>query len=240
MTKRIIVFFLLLGYVLVYFTGCGFIYDLYTSQQEIKKLPELEFNEDGDVVYNGCIYKEFWIYGTTFYFKNGDAIAQKEYWGTRISVDGYGMQDFNEYVYISPGESWGQRDYLKVGFEFPDYLDVKWDSIHISYVQGYSEGITVDNFFDTNELSLRDISTEVNYENFYDEIEENWCMDIQLTEYESLYLRNLFLYRRGGKLYLSVENGIYLINDEYQVYFENAIKELENQNLKNKHSTKKH
>ena len=245
MLKRIISIILLLLIVLVSTTGC-FLYEMYKSNQELKQLPELEYDENRNVIYNGCVYEEINSDTLLYSFKGPfHDIARAEYWGMQHSVRAVGIEDFGEHIYIDNFDGfWGGSGYLKSGFEFPDFLSIQVSGIFIESEYGAIYGVDVFADIDEKPLFLKDVltSTDITLAG-----EQTLAyMDVHFTDYQTIYLRSARLYIINDEVYVRIygytrdrnndknimiyipQDHIFKVNDEYQELFKNAIKELDN------------
>ena len=242
--KRVILFILLLSQILISFNGCALVVETYKDIQEIKQLPPLERDEKGNIIYNSCVYEEIYVFDN-FRFKEGHPIAQTKFWGMLTEVLAYGIEDFGEYVFIQIGiGSAGTTHYIKSGFEFPNHMLMECSGMEIRCTPGSNKPVNITDIFEKNALTLNDITDEVNIDNFYEKVEEKLDVTIYFSNYETIYMTGVGLAIREGKLYFSifipgyVEGDTkvhaylrrYMIKDEYQIYFENAIEELKSIN----------
>lgn len=247
MLKRIISIILLLLIVLVSTTGC-FLYEMYKSNQELKKLPELEYDENRNVIYNGSVYERIYRGSLTPYSFKGPyhTIARAEYWGIQHSVLAFGIEDFGEHIYIDNFSFLaGGSEFLKSGFEFPDYLNIQVSGIFIDSEYGAIHGVDVFVDVDEKPLFLKDVltSTDITLAG-----EQTLAyMDVYFTDYQTIYLRSARLYIINDEVYVGIygytrdkynndtntiiytpQDQHFKVNDEYQELFKNAIKELDN------------
>ena len=230
MVKRSIFLALLISQILLLFSSCGFV----RENRETKKLPELQYDDKGNVIYNENVYEKFDFMintpHTPFRFKNPIKIARTEYWGFTTIVKGYGFDDFGEIVYIEENiDMPGGNSYIKSDFEFPILWDLTLDGIYIH--SGYlstSDDVEVYNFADDT-VNLNQIVTEVVIDN-YDNLVLKGYFCIAFKGYKNLRVDAQRLYLYNDILYIHIDgHGNYKINDEYNMYFLKAIEELEQQ-----------
>jgi hypothetical protein len=242
MLKRIISIILLLLIVLLSTTGC-FLYEIYQSSQELKQLPQLEYDENRNVIYNDSVYEEIHPNMLPYGFKGPyHDIARGEYWGIPYSIQAVGIEDFGEYIYIDNlALFWGGSGYLKSGFEFPDYLNTQVSGIFINSEYGTFYGVDVFADVDENPLFLKDVlvSTDI----ALTEQQNLAYMNVHFTDYQTIYLSGASLYIWNDEVYVEIQEWIrdkdndtntfiytlqrflFKVNDEYQELFKNAIAE---------------
>jgi hypothetical protein len=218
--------------------GCIF-FDIYREQQEIEKLPYLEYDGEGNIIYNEGIYRlenvEFYSpYG--FLSSKFQPIAQEEYWGVPGAVFACGKEDFGEHVYISVFHSDpGGREYLKSDFVFPNYMTETFSKILIRRNPSSTKTIDLSKYLTGNHLTLGDLITPCDMY-FQQNTIAHLYLDVYFTNYQTIYLScaHVFIYNEQVYVriadYKNYSNGAslntYRVNDQYQELFKNAIAEL--------------
>lgn len=205
--------------------------------QEIKKLPYLEYDNDGNVVYSGKIYKEDNVSAYApyeFLISKCQPIAQEEYWGFPTEVLGCGKEDFGEYVYISvcPSEP-GGREYLKSDFIFPNYLTAEVREIYISNDIATTQYNILEDVLQDNNITLNDLVVPIG-----DSINKrvDAYLDIYFSDYQTIYLCAVGVYIYNDNIYLKISDYkdysdgapliTYIVKDEYQELFKNAMEQI--------------
>lgn len=253
MKKQVIIIFVLVAFAFLTLTGC-----LMTTSdwKEWNSLPELEYDENGNVIYNGCIYEEMTGYGLPYEFTGSTKrVAKSGYWGLHTFAEGWGYEDFGEYIAISDG-LWpfaGSSIYLKRGFEFPDYSTLTVNAIGVEspdheYIKHeISDGIPFNELCTETDIEIYNLCREgfwVEVENGVYEYQAFWLY-IYFEEYQNIYLTHLSLFVHENDIYFLISESnnytysfegeiqnketLYRINDEYRDLFMDVINELDNQ-----------
>ena len=253
MKKQVIIIFVLISFVFSTLTGC-----LMTTSdwKEWKGLPELEYDENGNVMYNGYIYEKMTGFGLPYEFTGSPKrVARSEYWGMRTFAEGWGYDDFGEYIAISDG-LWpfaGSSIYLKRGFEFPDYSTLTVNKIGVESPNYEYKELKISDSICFNELCIEaDIeiynlcreSFWVEAKNGIYEYQAFW-VSLYFEEYQNIYLTNLSLFVYENDIYFLISesnnytysfegeiqynNTLYRINNEYRDLFMDVINEFDNQ-----------
>lgn len=253
MKKKVITIFVLIAFALSTLTGCMM---TVSDWKEWQSLPELEYDENGNVIYNGCTYKEMTRYGLPYEFKGPTKrVAQSGYWGLHTFAEGWGYEDFGEYIIITDGlyPFAGSSAYLKRGFEFPDYSTLTVNAIGVEspdyeYIKHeISDGILFNELCTETDIEIYNLCREgfwVEVENGFYEYQAFWLY-IFFEEYQNIYLSKLklFVYENDIYIYIYESNNyiysfegeiqnketLYRINDEYRDLFMNLMNEVDNQ-----------
>ena len=231
MIEKIISLVLLVAIIVFSCSGCS-LYNYYQQTQDLKKLPQVERDESGNLILNG----------NSYIAPNGrdsifDVIPEKRQTIAHIQTEfsanavyGYGIEDFNEYICLEMYSALpnSRNVFWKSDFEFPNYMTSICSKIYLgSYYEHSNSDIEVMSYEEGNNLSLEDIMTEV-YE-LDPFLEVKGYIHIFFIDYQTIYLRGATLYQCNNELYvcfdLTVNGKMYKVNDEYQEVFKNAIAE---------------
>ena len=246
MLKRNVCIVLLLVLILANMTACT-LYEIYQEEREIQKLPDAIFDENGDIVYNGSVYKEMNIYDTPFKYKStGKQILKTETWLGIAPVCGWGEEDFGvPVIMVIMSTTLGPFKYLKSDFEFPDYLTTECSGIFVNDDYASDYGVDIFANIEKSPLFLKDIlltvdNVEVN--DIYREYTYYSYINVHFTDYQTIFFcADLYIY--NDKAYVVIVekhieetyehvSSVYKFNDEYQELFINAIKQNSYKNSK--------
>lgn len=242
MKKHNIAILILIFLVLFSCVGCEFckvIYDDIQEQHQISKLPDIEYDNEGNIVYNGCIYRRsdyFWFTSYSF------ALGEYEYVAKTKSdliypyapVMAMGIEDFGEHVYIHFIPWYTDQEYIKSDFVFPNHMDIEIDNIYVSK-NGRSYDESIRNSENSEDLCLNDILTEVDSSEIANVKPSEIKVRVIFENYQAFCLDHISLYMANDAIYLSigyfdsegnVVHGVYRVNNEYQKLFMNTIAEL--------------
>lgn len=253
MKKQVIIIFVLIAFAFSTLTGC-----LMTTSdwKEWKSLPELEYDENGNVIYNGCIYEQMTGVGSPYAFTGSTKrVARSGYWGLRTFAEGWGYEDFGECIAISDGllSFAGSSTYLKRGFEFPDYSTLTVNKIGVESPNYEYKELKISDSICFNELCIEaDIEIyNLCRENLWVEVKNGiheyqaFWVNVHFEEYQSIYLQHLSLFVHENDIYILISesnnytysfdgeiqynNTLYRINNEYRDLFMDVMNELDNQ-----------
>ena len=243
MKNRTIAILILILLVLSSCVGCEFyevIRDDIQRQHQISKLPDVEYDDDDNIIYNNCIYRRndnFLSTNYSFDLGKYEYVAKSK--GDLIypyaPVIARGVEDFGEYVYMCHTPFIMTLEYIQSDFVFPDHLNLKIDDVYIERDSDfYNKSIL--NGESYNNLCLNDILIEVDSMEIANEtLLKELRVNVNFADYQSFCLRRIFLYMIDDVVYVdigyfdpeyNVVHGVYRVNDEYQELFKNAIAEL--------------
>jgi len=242
MKKRAIAILILIFLILFSCVGCEFykvISDDIQRQHQISKLPDIDYDNEGNIVYNGCIYRYseyFWYTSYSFALGKSEYVAKtkSDLIYPYAPVVAAGGEDFGEHVYIHFTPWYMEQEYIKSDFVFPNHMDIEIDDIYMTKSGNSYDKSVLSGENDAN-LYLNDILTEV------DSLE---IANIKLSEikarvvfenYQAFCLDNIGVYVVNDVIYLTigyfdseynVVQGVYRVNNEYQKRFKNTVAEL--------------
>lgn len=243
MKKRNIAILILIFLVLFSCVGCEFyevICDDIQRQHQISKLPDIDYDNEGNIVYNGCIYRySEYFWSTSYSFALGEyeyvAKTKSDLIYPYAPVIAEGVEDFGEHVYIHFTPWYMEQEYIKSDFVFPNHMDIEIDDIYMTK-SGNSYDKRVLNNENDAKLCLNDILTEVDSSEIANEtLLKELRVNVNFADYQSFCLRRIYLYVINDVVYVSIGyfdsegnivHGVYRVNNEYQELFMNTIAEL--------------
>ena len=222
--------------------GCEFIEVIRNDiqrQHQISKLPDIEYDNEGNIVYNGCIYRRseyFWYTSYSFSLGKSKYIAKtkSDLIYPYAPVVAEGEEDFGEYVYLRFTPWYTELEYIKSDFVFPNHMDIEIDNIYVSKNgRSYDESILKGE--NSADLCLNDILTEVDASEVANVKLSEIKARVIFENYQAFCLDHISLYMASDAIYLSigyfdleynVVHGVYIVNDDYQEAFKNAIEQI--------------
>ena len=232
MKKRFLALSILIIIVLSSFSSC-ILYEIYQEKQMLKGLPRIERDADGNFIFNGSTYVQTELIDGVYGFvqKTGRTVGHWEGDFSIHPVTAYGAEDFGEEICLEilgefpmPSRYWY---YIKSGFEFPDYTELKLSNIYLGSNSVHEDTDIEIIDFGQNDVLLENIMTEVDKFEYSDEQRKGY-VHMFFKDYQSIYLWRCYLYELNEELYLRIgsfttDAKFYKINDEYVDVFKNAI-----------------
>ena len=234
MKKHFITLILLLSLITSTLSGC-------VNSSKYDGYPSLEFDEDGNPIYNGNVY--FISLDSNYELLNTVPIAKQPGFlglGTRLS-EGAGLEDFGEIVFIKGYSTTvaGSDIYIKEGFNLPARDDDEIENISFRYGV---DGNRIQKHFDES-VQLDDMIDFEKSFNFKGEWSHQYCYaEITFKNYREFMLSHMALYEYNNDIYIEyrdvipenrkIDNVIYgdqfcmyKVREEYQQFFKDAINE---------------
>lgn len=212
--------------------------------------PEIERNEDDNIVYNGNVYStkyrasdsfiaDYYSYSADFRERFGveknKIIAHGEYYlfGNPFYI--IGEKDFGDAVITAAhGDILDYPSYrIKDGFELPDIESCEISSIFIDDRYGFNwkDDVQVCEFESNDSKFLFDIIDKESMLTYQDikslSTEKQGYVIFDLKEYETFYIGFLAVLKIDDSYYVTYKEDYYRIVDEYQIDFKNAISRLQ-------------
>ena len=199
--------------------------------------PQLVYNEDRDIVFNGEIYERLPRTNSYGFLNKEPMIFRKGSIGIKTTIHSIGMIDFGEIVCFLIYTNI-ECVYFKKGFVFPDCDNDEIEKVVISdmhYDNNPKNNMIVKQFNES--LYLNDmIDCETALVEGNEWINRSCSAYITFKNYKEIMLSDLWIYEYKDEIYLEIRDATphnrsynpynkYKVRDEYQELFKSAINE---------------